>query len=207
MSSDDPDYGRCTATSKTTGERCRRDAIGEHGKCRYHGGATPTKAENPNVGAPPGNGNAISHGCTAAPITLLNHLEPEELEWIEALVDAYLQRAPFGPDDARVERLTRVCVMIYQEWKSEEVILDEGLSSDVVVDVTSSGEPIVRTEEHYLSRRAERLNDKVRHNLRDLGLLETEDAVGRQPKPGTMISSEHLTITFLGDDESNDEND
>lgn len=31
--------GRCTATAKTTGERCRQPAIGEHGKCYYHGGA------------------------------------------------------------------------------------------------------------------------------------------------------------------------
>lgn len=32
-------YGQCTATAKTTGERCRQSAVGEHGKCYYHGGA------------------------------------------------------------------------------------------------------------------------------------------------------------------------
>ena len=32
-------YGRCTATAKTTGERCRQPATGEHQKCYYHGGA------------------------------------------------------------------------------------------------------------------------------------------------------------------------
>jgi len=32
-------YGRCTATAKTTGERCQQPATGEHGKCYYHGGA------------------------------------------------------------------------------------------------------------------------------------------------------------------------
>lgn len=32
-------HGRCTATSKTTGERCRQPARGDHGKCYYHGGA------------------------------------------------------------------------------------------------------------------------------------------------------------------------
>lgn len=32
-------YGRCTATAKTTGERCRQPATGDHGKCHYHGGA------------------------------------------------------------------------------------------------------------------------------------------------------------------------
>lgn len=33
------ELGRCTSTAKTTGERCRQPAIGEHGKCYYHGGA------------------------------------------------------------------------------------------------------------------------------------------------------------------------
>lgn len=32
-------YGQCEATAKTTDERCRQSALGEHGKCWYHGGA------------------------------------------------------------------------------------------------------------------------------------------------------------------------
>lgn len=44
-------YGRCEATAKTTGERCRQPATGNHGKCYYHGGA-------PGAGAPEGNRNA-----------------------------------------------------------------------------------------------------------------------------------------------------
>jgi hypothetical protein len=32
-------HGQCTATARTTGERCRQSALGEHGKCWYHGGA------------------------------------------------------------------------------------------------------------------------------------------------------------------------
>lgn len=32
-------HGRCTATAKTTGERCRQPARGEHRKCYFHGGA------------------------------------------------------------------------------------------------------------------------------------------------------------------------
>lgn len=32
------EYGRCEASAKTTGERCRQPAVGSHGKCYYHGG-------------------------------------------------------------------------------------------------------------------------------------------------------------------------
>lgn len=31
-------HGRCEATAKSTGERCGRPAVGEHGKCDFHGG-------------------------------------------------------------------------------------------------------------------------------------------------------------------------
>ena len=44
-------FGRCEATAKTTGERCRQPAKGPHGKCHYHGGAR-------GAGAPEGNDNA-----------------------------------------------------------------------------------------------------------------------------------------------------
>ena len=46
-------YGRCEATSRTTGERCGQPARGPHGKCYYHGGA-------PGAGAPEGNQNATA---------------------------------------------------------------------------------------------------------------------------------------------------
>jgi len=47
------EYGQCEATARSTGERCRQPAIGEHGKCHYHGGA-------PGSGAPEGNQNAAA---------------------------------------------------------------------------------------------------------------------------------------------------
>lgn len=46
-------FGRCEATAKTTGERCRQPATGPHGKCHYHGGAR-------GGGAPEGNDNATA---------------------------------------------------------------------------------------------------------------------------------------------------
>ena len=43
-------YGQCEAQSKTTGERCGRAAIGEHGKCGYHGGKSPGGKTGPENG-------------------------------------------------------------------------------------------------------------------------------------------------------------
>ena len=58
---EDTEYGRCEALARSSGDRCGRAAIGEHGKCGYHGGKTPTKDENPDVGAGEQNTNARTH--------------------------------------------------------------------------------------------------------------------------------------------------
>jgi len=47
------EHGQCEVTARTTGERCRQPATGDHGKCHYHGGA-------PGSGAPEGNQNAAA---------------------------------------------------------------------------------------------------------------------------------------------------
>jgi len=41
MADQDPKASQCTATSKTTGDRCTRPAIPGGHVCRFHGGAAP----------------------------------------------------------------------------------------------------------------------------------------------------------------------
>ncbi|MFC4549393.1 MULTISPECIES: hypothetical protein [Halorussus] len=42
------EHGRCEATAKSTGERCKKSAIGPHGKCDSHGGKSKKGADHPN---------------------------------------------------------------------------------------------------------------------------------------------------------------
>lgn len=62
-------YGRCEATAKSTGDRCGRAAVGEHGKCGIHGGKSKKGKEAP----------AFKHGLFS------DHLPPEERDTIDAL--------------------------------------------------------------------------------------------------------------------------
>jgi hypothetical protein len=48
---------QCTATSKTTGERCKQQALPGHSVCHYHGA---------RGGAPTGNLNGLVHGAYVA---------------------------------------------------------------------------------------------------------------------------------------------
>lgn len=98
--------------AKSTDERCKRPAVGEHGKCGFHGGKTPTQDENPNVGAevgnqhakgnpggspPDGNMNALKTGAHADPVNLFEWLLEEDREaavWILNKLHGYSKRAP-----------------------------------------------------------------------------------------------------------------
>ena len=66
------EYGRCEATAKSTGERCRRSAVGPHGKCDIHGGKTPTGEDSPH----------FEHGLFS------DYLSEDDREAIDAL-DGY----------------------------------------------------------------------------------------------------------------------
>ncbi|WP_372479696.1 HGGxSTG domain-containing protein [Halomicrobium sp. HM KBTZ05] len=103
------EHGRCEAQAKTTGERCKRAAIGEHGKCDKHGGkSTGPKdtahlegndhAEGNDGGSPPeGNMNALQTGLHADPVKLFDWLleaDRDAAVWILNKLYGYSQDAP-----------------------------------------------------------------------------------------------------------------
>ncbi|PHQ47682.1 hypothetical protein DJ68_00540 [Halorubrum sp. C3] len=62
------EWGQCIVDpASSTGERCTQPAKGPHGKCHSHGGSTPSKDENDDVGAPEDNTNAEGNAGGAAP--------------------------------------------------------------------------------------------------------------------------------------------
>lgn len=184
MATETPTEGRCNApawlneqerqaagTSKSG--YCETYPVNGSDTCRMHFGT----ADRDGVrGASEGNGNGITHGATASPVNLKEHLEPAEAQWVESLVTGYLAIAPFGRNDPRRERLTRVCVMIFQEWSASERVLIEGMTVERTVGYSDSGYEITRDDEHHLNRVALKINDKIRHNLKDLGCYPSGSA-------------------------------
>lgn len=185
MSEDTPP--KCTATNRD-GSPCGAYPLQGRDKCRMHAG-TSADGESHE-----GNGNAITHGATADPVNLYQHLDDVAREWVDKLVEGYLQDAPFGEDSPKVERLRMTCIVIYQEWSAREVVLQAGPSEDTVVGVNDAGAPIARTEEHHLVGTAAKHNQTVRMNLKDLGLL---DDPGSQQADATRSLAQLLS----GDDE------
>ncbi|KZX49287.1 hypothetical protein [Haloarcula sp. K1] len=65
------EHGRCEATAKSTGERCGRPAVGDHGKCDIHGGDSPKGEDSPS----------FKHGLFS------DHLNEQDREAVAALED------------------------------------------------------------------------------------------------------------------------
>lgn len=195
-------HGRCTATSKTTGDRCGQPAVGPHGKCTYHGGATPTKDEDPNVGAPEGNARNLQHGAYADPLNLYRHLPPEERQWVDSLVQGYVDLLGLDADDPRLERLLRACVHIYQSWSAEDRILEDGLSEETVVGVNGDGQPIITREDHHLHQFSVQRDREAQKILKELGCFSDDTHGGADLGDR---SSDSYTVIINPDGEVEDE--
>lgn len=191
-------YGRCQATSKTRGEQCGRAAVGPHGKCDFHGGKVPTKEENPDVGAPEGSANAMTHGAYANPLNLYRHLDEAEVQWVDSLVQGYVDHIGLEPTDPRLERLLRACVHIYQSWSAEDQILQDGISEETVVGVNDEGNPIMTKEGHHLQQFSVQRDKQAQRILKEMGAFDDTGSDG--PDLGNL-SSDSYTIVIDSDAE------
>lgn len=149
-------HGRCQATAKSTGEQCGRAAVGEHGKCDIHGGKTPTKAENPNQGAPEGNQNALgnvggpgaepTHGAYMDELSFYSEHISDSLKQLvnDIFADYYVafteqHGEPLAGEELELFRLANTHV--------KDIVLDNW-ASDRPDTLAKSGNPLVDRETH-----------------------------------------------------------
>lgn len=174
MSNDEPQEGYCNAQTRGGGY-CGRKVSSPDDRCYMHGGSTPTKDEDPNVGAPEGSANALTHGATADPTNLFNNLDDDEREWVDAHVQAFLDAKP-DADETAVERLEVLATRMLMERRGLGQLLSDGLSRSKVVGQTEYGEPIRDDEAHYLNRVVNDHNQTIRMNLKDWGFLNDPES-------------------------------
>lgn len=131
-------------------------------------------------GAPEGNMRALKHGVHADPFNLYDKLEekkgPEAVEFVDNLVDSYVDLLGYDDDDPRIERVRRACIHIYQSWAGENRILEDGLSEDTVMGVSDTGEPIIDKDGHHLHRFNLKRDQEARQILRTLGAFDDPES-------------------------------
>lgn len=143
----------------------------DSGKCKHHRGTNSDGSSHAN------NGNALKHGATADPTNLYDHLTPDQQEWVETRVKAYVDQSPtLTMDDPRVGRVEIAVIMMLQERFARGVLLQEEMAQNRVVGVTDDGRPIEVEDSHYLNPVASSLNTDIRMTLKDAGLLDDPES-------------------------------
>lgn len=113
------EWGQCITEASSTGERCRGYAQGSHGKCRNHGGATPTAEENERQGRgdQEGNRNAVTHGAFAKHFT--SHLTAGEQAAFDDAVEAL--DSPGGAQ-AIARQAASICLLQFHRSGNERFL-------------------------------------------------------------------------------------
>lgn len=193
------EWGQCVATAKSTGDRCRGYAQGEHGKCSTHGGATPTKEENENVGNgdQTANQNARTHGLHSTPEYLKEHLEPHHedtyIAMFEALCTRYEEVHGRDPDYFARKRLSRMCIEtvkedLVDEWLAENAEESGNLLIDHIEFEGDDGETVEMDKPHEILEGMTALKRETRLTMKDMGLLRDPDTK-RAEATGTLAAS------------------
>lgn len=144
-----------------------RDA--EHGRCYTHQGG----------GAPEGNGNAIKHGMYAQRTTFYQSLDEEDKQFIEALVDSWIQNAPFDRDNvAMVNELYRCGIDQLRAWSGIDEMVEDGSYAGLVKEQeVFDGEEVHEIEEeHPANLPYSRLDNDIRSKLKDIGVYDSPEA-------------------------------
>jgi len=148
---------------------CERYPMKEKNHCYVHQGG----------GAVEGNTNPMKHGLYAQRTNFYNALGDEDKEFIEAMVDSWIDQAPFGRDNvAMVNTLYRCAIDQMKAWFAiDEYVDDHGTIEGVTKtqEFFVDGEIKEIEDEHPLNMPYSRLTNDVRQELKDLGIYESPE--------------------------------
>lgn len=190
MSNDEQREGYCNAQTRDGGY-CGRKVSQPDLRCYMHGGATPTKDENPDVGNPDAAGAAIDHGARSDPTNLYDNLDADEEAWVDEKVDAYLEAKGLERDTPDGDLVELAVMSLYQARSAHGVLFEEGLSRTGVKGTTEHGS-VTDEEEHYLNRVVSQHTTDFRMALKDAGTLNDPESQKADAAKGliSVVSSE-----------------
>lgn len=144
------------------------------GRCYVHGGATNGPGE--------GNTNAMTHGLHAKRTNFYKTRSEEDKAFIEAMVDSWLESAPFDRNDAaKVNELYRVAIDQLRLWHAVDEYVDEDgevarLAYEQVVGQDEMGAPIEAEQANPINLEYSRLDGDTLKKLEKLGCLDDPES-------------------------------
>lgn len=209
----DDDAPVCGSTDTRDGSPCQRRVSSVGDRCFIHTDDGPPADHgapegNDNGlrndgGAPPANGNAERHGLYADRSKYYQRLDDDEQAWVDGLVDAWLDDAPFDRDHlAGLELLRKTAIDEHKRRQANDYIDREGVVTENVVGYDDDGDPIVKTEENPAHLPYSRLaRDNIR-TLKQLGVLQDPDTQLADATATWGEAAEHAARRRAGDRDS-----
>lgn len=129
------------------------------------------------MGAPKGNTNAWKHGIYACKSSYYKKLPNDQKEWIDTVVESFLEDAPFDREhEGKVELLYQVAIDMHKRNRANDYIYQEGLTQTETSDYHSEFGAIKETKENVLNMTADRFQRTNMRILKDLGVLDDPDS-------------------------------
>lgn len=150
---------------------CEKYPMKEEGTsvCYSHQGGGPAE----------GNTNAMTHGLYAQRTNFYQALGQEDKQFVEAMVDSWVNQAPFGRDNpGMVNTLYRVAIDQLRAWFAIDEFVDENGSLEGVTkvqEVEIDGEYVELEDEHPANMPYSRLSNDIRMELKDLGVYDSPE--------------------------------
>ena len=158
-------------TNRTTEHQgfCERYEMDDRDHCYVHQGCDDETAVS----------NAIQHGMYAKRSNLYQSLSEENKQYVEALVDSWVQNAPFERSNkAMVDTLYRCAIDQLRAWFGQEEYVDDGGGVEGLVkeqEVIVDGDIAETEDENPLNMAYSRLTDDVRSELKDMGVYDSPE--------------------------------
>lgn len=159
------EFGRCEATAKTTGEQCGQPAIGDHGKCYFHGAGG---------GPPDNNDNSETHGLTADAEKWFERHRDDCEDRIRLKVARAVEHVPFSWENLmKMDELVQAAINQEQVRKGDQYIRDKGIMRKETVPVGEGA--VQQDEENPASLQKSRAQKDTIRILKELGYLDDPD--------------------------------
>lgn len=140
----------------------------DNGRCYVHGGVTG--------GAPEGNVNAMTHGLRARRSNYYQALDEEDQGFVEAMVDSWLEDAPFDRENAaKVTEIYRIAIDQHRLWNATDEYVEDGMVTEQVIDTDEDGNAVYGEDENPVNLPYSRLDRDLFKKLKELGCLDDPD--------------------------------
>lgn len=145
---------------------CDNDPKYPDGKCGHH-----SKHNKDAYGGDDWKPNE-KHGVHTNRSAYYHGLPEEDQAWIDAIVDSFLDDAPFDEESVgKLEKLRSVAIDMHKKRQADEHIQTKGMTQDKTVGYHEDHGEITAEEENVLHITADRLSRETRQTLKDLGVI------------------------------------